>query len=299
MSEPLLAGLELGGTKCVALFARGQEILTAETVPTTTPGETLGMLDAHLRHWWDNERFEAIGIASFGPVGLDRARPDYGSITNTPKAGWADTPLVHRYARLFDVPIGFDTDVNGAGLAEHRWGAAHGCTSHVYLTIGTGVGGGVLVDGRPVHGLVHPELGHLRLRRRAGDGFPGNCPYHGDCLEGLISGPAIAARTGSPAGLLGDDHPVWPTVVHALAELVASLMVTLSPQRILIGGGVGNGKSALLPEVGRQAAGLLNGYVAAVTPERLTEIVRAPGLGDRAGPLGAIALALAALDEQA
>ena len=291
---PLLAGIELGGTKCVAILARGPEIIAAETVPTTSPSETLSLLDRQLQDWWARHRFEALGIASFGPIGLDTRKSDFGTITTTPKADWADTPITSRYAEQFQVPVGFDTDVNGAGFAEYLWGAAAGCDSHIYLTIGTGVGGGVIVNGKPVHGLVHPELGHLRLRKLPGDDFAGICPYHGDCLEGLVSGPAVAARAGAPAEILPNDHPVWVPVVHTLAELVAMLILTVSPQRVIIGGGMGSGKASLLPRVRAGAASLLNGYVAGITDETLADMICAPGLGDYAGPLGAIALARAA-----
>lgn len=294
MNDALVAGLELGGTKCVAILARGQEILALETVPTTTPAETLAVLDQYLQAWWTEQPFAALGIASFGPLGLDPDRADYGHITTTPKPGWACVSIVRRYRARFPVPVGFDTDVNGAALAEYHWGAGRNCDSLVYLTIGTGLGGGVLVRGEPVHGLIHPEIGHVRLRRSAGDDFRGICPFHGDCLEGLISGPALATRAGIPAQELGDGHPVWGHVVHSLAELVAMLVLTVSPQRIVIGGGVGNGIAGRLPAVRSAAADLLNGYVGGIDSAALSEIVRAPDLGDRAGPLGAIALGLAA-----
>jgi fructokinase len=165
----------------------------------------------------------------------------------------------------------------------------------VYLTVGTGIGGGVVIDGQPVHGLVHPEIGHLRVRRAVGDDFAGVCPFHGDCLEGLASGPAIAARSGAPAETLADDHPVWPRVAGELGEMAASLILTLSPQRILIGGGVGMGKPFLFPMIRAATLESLGGYVAGVTPYSLSRIIRQPALGDRAGPLGAIALGLAAM----
>lgn len=294
MTDTLVAGLELGGTKCVAVLARGPQILALESVPTTTPDETLGALDRHLRSWWSEQPFASLGIASFGPLGLDPDGADFGQITITPKPGWAGVSILGRYRALFPVPVGFDTDVNGAGLAEYRWGAARNCNSLAYLTIGTGLGGGVLIHGQPVHGRIHPEIGHLRLRRAAGDGFAGICPFHGDCLEGLISGPAIAARTGVSAASLAADHPVWSHVVHDLGELVALLVLTVSPRRILIGGGVGGGITHLLPQVHVAAMNALGGYVAGMDASTLAGIVRPPGLGQRAGPLGAIALGLAA-----
>lgn len=291
----LVAGVELGGTKSIALIARGREVIEIARMPTAEPAATLAGLSAQLGGWQDRHgKVEAIGIGSFGPIGLDRERPDYGRITSTPKPGWADVDLVGHFAQHFAVPIGFDTDVAGAALAEYRWGAAQGCKVAVYLTIGTGIGGGVVVDGKPVHGLVHPELGHLRVRRAAGDAFAGVCPFHGDCLEGLASGPAIAARTGIAGADIGDDHAVWATVANELAEAMATLMLTLSPQRILIGGGVFQQRQQLFARIRTRTADLLAGYVAGVDIAELADIIQAPGLGDMAGPLGAVALAYGA-----
>ncbi|MDE2339633.1 MAG: ROK family protein, partial [Alphaproteobacteria bacterium] len=167
-NAPLIAGVELGGTKGVALVARGQTILARERVPTTNPNETLGTLSNWLRAHHAESPFAALGIATFGPVGLDRAHPDYGHITRTPKPGWTQADVRGTFTRWFDGPVGFDTDVNGAALAEGRWGAAVGSSSHIYLTIGTGIGGGLVVNGAPVHGFVHPEMGHVRVRRVPG-----------------------------------------------------------------------------------------------------------------------------------
>lgn len=290
--DGLVAGIELGGTKAIALVARGREVLAMERIPTTTPDATLAAIEDRLSAWQaEHGRVAAIGIASFGPVGLDRARPDYGHITSTPKPGWRQVDLVGRFAARFGVPIGFDTDVAGAALAEHRWGAGQGDGVLVYLTVGTGVGGGVLVDGEPVHGLIHPELGHLRVRRAQGDAFAGICPFHGDCLEGLVSGPAIAARAGRPGDRVGDGDPLWDEVAGEMAEAVAALMLTLSPQRILIGGGVFQARGWLFDRLRARAAELLGGYLAGIGAAELADIVVPPGLGAMAGPLGAVALA--------
>jgi fructokinase len=234
-------------------------------------------------------------VASFGPIALDTRRPDYGTIRSTPKPGWSGVDVRGYFARRFPVPIGFDTDVAGAALAEGRWGAGGDARVLVYLTIGTGIGGGVTVDGRAVHGLVHPEIGHLRVRRAPGDHFAGVCRFHGDCIEGLVSGPAIAARAGKAAEAIPADDPVWTAVADELAELMALLILTLSPERILLGGGVGYGRAFLLPAIRKQTATLLNGYIARITPDVLETTIAAAGLGDEAGPLGAIALALDAL----
>lgn len=293
--DRLVAGIELGGTKSIALIARGREIIAQVRFPTEAPAITLPRLSAQLGHWSaEHGGPAALGIASFGPVGLDRNRPDYGHISSTPKPGWSNVDVVGHFAESLAVPIGFDTDVAGAALAEHRWGAARGSSVVVYLTVGTGVGGGVVIDGRPVHGLVHPEIGHLRVRRLAVDDFSGVCPFHGDCLEGLVSGPAIAARTGRPGAELGDDDPVWTTVSSELAEAMAMLMLTLSPQRILVGGGVLQQRTKLFAAIRARTADLLAGYPGGIGAEELAGIITPPGLGDRAGPLGAVALGCSA-----
>lgn len=294
--RPLIGGVELGGTKAIALIAKGSEVLDELRTPTGEPGETLGALSAWLAQRHAVAPLAAIGIGSFGPLGLDPARADFGRITTTPKPGWAGTDVLGRFRAQFALPIGFDTDVKGAALAEGRWGAAQGCRSHVYITIGTGIGGGIVIDGRPLHGTTHPEIGHLPVRRGADASFAGVCPFHGDCLEGLASGPAIAARSGQGAETLPPDHPVWASVAGELAQLIMTLILTLSPQRILIGGGVGLGAQHLLPMVRAETLRLLGGYVAGLDEKAMAAVVRPPALGKRAGPLGAVALGLAALD---
>ena len=291
-------GIEAGGTKFVCAIGSGPDDLQAETqFPTTSPDETIGRAIEFFRA--QPTELAAVGIAAFGPVDLNPASPTYGHITTTPKPGWANTDLAGAVGRALGVPVGFDTDVNGAALGEHRWGAAQGLDTFLYLTIGTGIGGGGLLGSRLMHGLIHPEIGHMRLPHDwSADPFPGLCPYHGDCLEGLAAGPAIQARWGQPAQALPDDHPAWPLQARYLGLALANLVCTLSPQRIILGGGVMN-VPLLLPLVRAEVQCLLNGYVQA--PDILATIdsyIVLPALGGRAGVLGAIALAEATVGHE-
>ena len=286
----LYGGIEAGGTHFVCAVGSGPDDLRAETsFPTTPPDETIGRA---VEFFLSGERVVAVGIASFGPVDLDPSSASYGWITSTPKPGWGNTDIVGKVREALAVPIGFDTDVNAAALSEHLWGSARGVDDFVYLTVGTGIGGGAMVNGHLVHGLVHPEMGHLRIPHdREADDFAGVCPYHGDCLEGLASGPAIAKRWGRPPESLPEDHPAWELEATYLGLAAANLVCTLSPQRIIMGGGV-MAQPQLLPLVRRKVLEVLDGYV--LSPDILQHIdsyIVAPGLGDRAGVLGAIALA--------
>jgi fructokinase len=289
---PLVGAIEAGGTKFVCAIGTGPGDVRDETrIATTTPAETIGRaLDFFARH---RDPMVAIGIASFGPADLDPRSPTWGFITTTPKPGWQQTDLAGAFASRLAVPVAFDTDVNAAALAEHRWGAARDVRSMVYVTVGTGIGGGALVDGRPVHGLVHPEMGHMRVPHdRALDPFAGVCPYHGDCLEGLASGPAIRARWGVPGERLSPDHPAWDLEARYLALGLVNVIATLSPERIVIGGGVVR-RAGLLARVRAHLIALLAGYVRAdaIADDGAARYLVAPGLGDRAGIAGAIALA--------
>jgi len=298
-SAPLLGGIELGGTKCVCLIGTGpDDIRMCTTTPTGADcAATLRRLEEELhRGIVAHGPIRALGIASFGPIDLDRSSPKYGWITSTPKPGWRGTPLTARF-RALDLPLGFDTDVNGAALAEGRWGAARGLADFAYITVGTGIGVGLCVNGGLAHGFLHPELGHLRIARAPDDQWRGSCPFHGDCVEGLASGPAIAARTGMEAHLVPSQDPVWATVAHALAQLLQALVLTTAPRRILIGGGIAEARPELLGLVRRELIQSLNGYID--RPELGDDIDRfvvAPGLGALAGPLGALALAANVLD---
>jgi len=284
-------GVELGGTKCVCTLARSHEkILDQATIPTTTPGETLGAIEQLLERWRDEHGVRSLGIGSFGPVDLDRSSPTYGFITTTPKPGWAGTDVAGRLQRLLDVPAGFDTDVNGAALAELKWGAGREFADLAYITVGTGVGVGLIVNGKPVHGFAHPELGHIRVARRPGDDWSGACPFHGDCVEGLVAGGSIKARLGTRhVGDVPADDPVWDSVAWAIAQLCHALVCSTAPSLILIGGGVTEGQPHLVDRIGPMLVESLAGYVA--LPEGRPYVQR-PELGAMAGPLGAIALAM-------
>jgi len=291
---PLWGGIEAGGTKFVCAVGSGPDDLRAEArFPTTTPAETIGQA---IEFFQQQKPLAAIGIASFGPLDPDPASLTFGYITTTPKPGWAHTDFAGAIRESLSVPVGFDTDVNGAALGEHRWGAAQGLDTFVYLTIGTGIGGGGMVGGDLTHGLRHPEMGHVRiLHDWERDPFPGSCPYHGDCLEGLAAGPALEARWGQRGETLPVDHAAWSLEAHYLALGLVNVICVLSPQRIIMGGGVME-QSQLFPLVRQRVQELLNGYFQ--VPEILEQIddyIVPPGLGNRAGVLGAIALAQRAI----
>jgi fructokinase len=290
----IYAGVELGGTKCVAILARGpDDIVEHETLPTTSPEETLRTIERLLVRWRSEAAFEALGIGSFGPLDLDPQSPVYGRIASTPKPGWNGVDVLGRLQRAAGVPTAFDTDVNGAALAEMRWGTGQGFDDFAYVTVGTGVGVGLIVAGKPTRGFAHCELGHIRVARLAGDAFAGSCPFHGDCVEGLASGPSLIARVGADrAKDLTADDPVWESVCWALAQLCHGIVCAAAPRAIAIGGGVVANHPHLLDRIERMLVESLNGYVQLPSG---SGYVRAPGLGADAGPLGAIALAMTAL----
>ncbi len=298
--SPLYGGIEAGGTKFVCAVGSGPDNIRAETrFSTTTPEETIGRTVEFFRQHANEMSLAAAGIAAFGPVDPDPRSAAFGYITTTPKEGWQNTDLGGAVARALNVPVGFDTDVNGAALGEWRWGAAQELDTFIYLTIGTGIGGGGLVNGSLMHGLVHPEMGHIRIPHDLeADPYPGRCPYHGDCLEGLASGPAIGERWQRPAHELPDDHPAWSLQARYLALAVVNYVLTLSPQRVILGGGVMERRS-LFPLVRAQVLELLNGYVQAPSLlENIDDFIVPPALGGKAGVLGAIALAERAQETQ-
>jgi fructokinase len=286
-AEEPVVGVELGGTKSVAVLARGRTIIHRVTVPTREPNATLEALRSVLQTWRNDQAVAALGIGSFGPIRLNVSAPDYGQLLKTPKPGWSGVDVLESLSRDLCVPVAIDTDVNGAALAEWRWGARH-LETLCYITVGTGVGVGVVHAGRPMHGALHPEAGHMRLRRALNDQFVGACPFHGDCVEGLISGPALQHRFGET---LGDDDPRWKLVAHDLAQLVSALFLTLGTQRVLIGGGVGIANASLVNIVRNQVAHDLADYLPYLDKSSVNERILAPTFGADAGPLGAVALA--------
>ncbi len=295
-STPLIAAIEAGGTKFVLATGTGPDDLRDVTrIPTTTPAETIAAcVDYFQRAQQKHGRVAALGIGTFGPAGVDAKAQDWGFITTTPKPGWQQTDLAGPLARALGVPVAFDTDVNAAGYGEWLWGAARGCSSALYLTIGTGIGGGAIIDGAPLHGLLHPEMGHIRIPKPAALAeFAGACPWHGDCLEGLACGPAIAAAWGKSAQELPPDHPAWEAEADCLAAACANFTCTLSPQRIILGGGVMD-VPGLLARVQQKTRALLAGYLQhLLITGRPEAFITAPGLGSRAGILGSLALGAA------
>ncbi len=292
---PLVGAVEIGGTKIICLVGSGPHDIRAEArLSTRGPEESIADILAFFRQQATAlGPLARLGVASFGPVDLDPDSPRWGHITATPKAGWSDTDLAGVLTRELGLPVQFDTDVNGAALAEGRWGAARGLADYVYITVGTGIGGGIVAGGRLVRGTLHPEIGHMVVpHEREVDPYAGCCPFHGDCLEGLASGPAIAARWGAPGPELAPDHPAWALEATYLSVLAANLLFLLSPERILFGGGVME-RTGLLELVRHRTGARLGGYLRPPALRGgLDRVISAPGLGQRVGPLGALALAL-------
>jgi fructokinase len=287
----LYGGIEGGGTKFVcALGNEHGELLETTRFPTTTPDETLARtLDFFRPHAGE---LTSVGIGSFGPVDLNPHSPTCGYITTTPKPGWSWADVAGPIRAGLGVPVGFELDVNVAAMGEHRWGAAQGLDTFIYLTIGTGIGGGVMAEGKLLHGAMHPEMGHIPMTHdRAVDPFEGACPFHGDCFEGLAAGPALEKRWGQKGDTLGPDHPAWELEAQYVAQGLAAFIYTLSPQRIIIGGGVMQ-QPHLFPLVRKKVQKLLNGYlqIPAIL-EGIDTYIVPPALGGDAGVKGALALA--------
>jgi fructokinase len=309
----LVGAIEAGGTKFVCAIGTGPAagLLARKHFDT---GDDPEALLREVSEWLllqerQHGRLAALGVAAFGPLDLDERSTSYGRITTTPKAGWRNadllSPLRHAFKKR---PIALDTDVNGAALGEQRFGAARDLEDFLYITVGTGIGGGGMARGRLLRGLVHPEMGHISMPNPAGDDFEGTCPFHGRCWEGLCSGPAIAQQAGAPAEQLAADHPVWPRTMRAMAHALATLTCVLSPQRILLGGSVrkagGLGEAEFFRGVRAELLDVLGGYIRhpALEADGIESFLQPPALGDDAGVVGALALAQAELarpaDEQ-
>ena len=282
--------IEAGGTKFICLVGSGPDDIRAQArIPTTNPDETLSTVVEFFQQ--NGAGMQALGVAAFGPLDLNEASSTYGYITATPKPKWSNTDLLSPLQAAFDIPVAFDTDVNGAALGEWCWGAARGLDDFIYLTVGTGIGGGAMVNGQLLHGSQHPEMGHMLLPHdRQQDPFDGICPFHGDCLEGLANGPAIQARWGIPAHELSADHPAWELEAHYLAIACMNLSLALSPQRIILGGGVMQ-QEHLFPLIRQELSLLLSGYLQTdLTLNDIDNYIVPPEFGKQAGILGALAL---------
>ncbi|MCS6908481.1 MAG: ROK family protein [Anaerolineales bacterium] len=288
----MLAGIEAGGSKTVCVVGRdAHHIFDRTVVPTTIPAETLPKLVAYFKECERRfEPIEAIGVAAFGPLEVHPSSPEYGRVGSTPKLAWQGFHWVQALRQAFSLPIYVDTDVNGAALAEWRWGAAQHLDTFLYLTVGTGIGGGGIINGNLIHGRLHPEMGHIRIPHdRERDPFPGCCPYHGNCLEGLASGEAIRRRWGKEAQNLAPDHPAWELEAEYLALAMSNFIFTLSPQRILLGGGVMK-QAGLIEAIRRKTLEYCAGYLPYLAGE-IEHLIAPPRLGDWAGSCGALALA--------
>lgn len=293
----LIGAIEAGGTKFVcAVGTEDGQILRLATMPTLDPESTLTeVVGFFTTAEAELGRLAALGVASFGPLQLDPASPLFGSLTRTPKPGWSGVNLRHCLAERLGCPVSIDTDVNGAGIGEAALGAGRGLDCFAYVTIGTGIGGGLIVNGRPVHGLLHPEMGHVKVRRHPLDeSFSGCCPFHGDCLEGMASGTAIMARQGHSLSANRADDPIWDIVAEYLGQFCVTLFLLAAPRRIILGGGVMS-SGALFPLIRRKVAAALNGYLAGYEqPADFDALIVPPTLGDRAGITGALLLGASA-----
>ena len=295
MTLPRLAGIELGGTKAIAVLGDGCKIVDRYQIPTIDAGTTLARLRLRLERWNKLHPIASLGIAAFGPVGIIPEKPEFGRMLLTPKPGWTGADVLGALSGATAGPATIDLDVNAAALAEGEWGAAKGCSDHCYMTVGTGIGIGIVSGGALVTGQMHPEAGHMRVRRLPGDEFAGVCEFHGDCLAGLASGPSLIARTGLDGSAIPVDHHLWDNVVDALAEGCATLSMTLATKRIVIGGGVIVNRPELVERIAVATARKVNGF-----PPFISD--RAPvskaALGSDAGPLGALLLARCILSDR-
>ena len=289
----LYGALEAGGTKMVcAIGDENGKILEQISVPTTTPEETM----PPILEYFKGKDIAAIGIACFGPVDLNPSSPTYGYITTTPKLAWANYNIVGAVKDALGIPVGFDTDVNGSLLGEVTWGCAKGLTDAVYFTIGTGVGGGVMTNGKLLHGMLHPELGHMLMRVREDDTYKGHCPFHGNCLEGMAAGPALEERWGARGRDLADRDEVWDLESYYIAQAIWTCITVLSPQKVILGGGVMH-QEQLFPLIREKVAELMNHYLKTKELEDLDSYIVPASLNDDQGIMGCIKLAMNACGE--
>jgi fructokinase len=284
----ILGAIEAGGTKFVCgIGNENGEIIEKISYPTTTPEETLQLVTEYFK----DKQIEALGVGSFGPIDLNTESSTYGFITSTPKKHWKNVNLLGELKKHIDVPMAFDTDVNAAALGELEWGAAKGLDSCIYMTVGTGIGVGAVAEGKLIHGMLHPEMGHILVKRQENDTYKGNCPFHGDCLEGMASGPAIENRWGQKGVVLSANPQVWELEAYYLAQALVNYILVLSPKKLILGGGVMQQKQ-LFPIIIENVVNLLNGYI---QHENLLvcidDYIVPPELGDNAGLCGALALA--------
>ena len=294
MPKKLYGGIEAGGTKFVCVVAGGpSQIVDEVRYMTTTPEETLGRAIQFFQPFVTSGQVSAIGVGSFGPVDLNPESATYGFITATPKPGWSHTNVLGKLQGALKVNIAFDSDVDVAGLGEYKWGASKGCDPSLYLTIGTGIGGGYIKDGKSLMGLLSLEMGHIRIPHSLElDPFPGCCPFHGDCFEGLASGPAIEKRLGVTGAVVPENDAFWDIEAEYIASALMNYILTLSPKKIILGGGVMQ-REFLFPKVHRRVRDLLNGYVSSkIILDHIESYILPPGLGNQSGSLGAIALAM-------
>ncbi len=288
------AGIEAGGTKFKCIIGSSPEDVVAEAVfPTTTPEETLPFVAQFLRETAKKLKItlRGAGLASFGPLDLDQLSSTYGWITSTPKIAWRNYPILKFFQENLNIPVRIETDVNGAALGEGRWGAAVGVSDYVYITVGTGIGGGIIHNFVPLFGMTHPEIGHMKVQPHPDDPFPGNCPYHTTCLEGLANAPSLTARWNTDPALLGDDHIAWKFESYYLAQAVHNLILVCAPKKVILGGGV-LARKRLIERTRAETVKILNGYIESKYLENMNDFIVPPALGDRAGVLGAIALLL-------
>ena len=291
----MIGAIEAGGTKFVcAVGTKEGEWIKRVQFPTEQPEETM----ENVINFFKSYDIEAIGVGSFGPCGVDPGKDNFGFITSTPKPGWRSYGMVPAFKKAFDVPIGFNTDVNAAALGEAVFGAAKGLDSCLYITVGTGIGAGAIVGGNLLQGVSHPEMGHILVRRHPDDAYAGTCPYHKDCLEGLAAGPSLEARYGKKGGQLAADGRVWEMEAYYLAQAIAQYVLIVSPKKVILGGGVMK-QQQLYPLIRTNVKTLLNGYVDVLEINKnIEDYIVAPGLGADAGITGALLIGKAALEQK-